>query len=44
MNHNNKHVFVIDDDDSIRWVLQQALEDAGFKTTLFDEAMVSASC
>ncbi len=38
VNSSTKHVFVIDDDDSIRWVLQQALEDAGFKVTVFDNA------
>ena len=32
------HVWIIDDDDSIRWVLQKALEGAGFLVTSFDNA------
>ena len=32
------HVWIIDDDDSIRWVLQKALESAGFLVTSFDNA------
>ncbi len=32
MNSKTK-VLILDDDDSIRWVLQRALEDAGFETT-----------
>ena len=32
------HVWIIDDDDSIRWVLQKALEGAGFIVTSFDNA------
>lgn len=32
------HVWIIDDDDSIRWVLQKALEGAGFFVTSFDNA------
>ena len=32
------HIWIIDDDDSIRWVLQKALEGAGFIVTSFDNA------
>ncbi|HEB81753.1 MAG TPA: nitrogen regulation protein NR(I) [Gammaproteobacteria bacterium] len=32
------HIWIIDDDDSIRWVLQKALEGAGFRVTSFDNA------
>ena len=32
------HIWIIDDDDSIRWVLQKALEAAGFFVTSFDNA------
>ena len=32
------HIWIIDDDDSIRWVLQKALESAGFRVTSFDNA------
>ena len=32
------HVWIIDDDDSIRWVLQKALEAAGMKVTSFANA------
>ena len=35
---SQSHVWVIDDDDSIRWVLQKALEGAGFLVTSFDNA------
>jgi len=31
-------VFVVDDDASIRWVLEKALSNAGFKTALFEGA------
>ena len=31
-------VWVVDDDASIRWVLEKALSNAGFKATLFDNA------
>ena len=31
-------IWIIDDDDSIRWVLQKALEGAGFIVTSFDNA------
>ncbi|MDT8281305.1 MAG: nitrogen regulation protein NR(I) [Gammaproteobacteria bacterium] len=31
-------IWIIDDDDSIRWVLQKALEAAGFIVTSFDNA------
>ena len=31
-------VWVVDDDASIRWVLEKALTNAGFKTTLFENA------
>jgi len=33
-----QHIWIIDDDDSIRWVLQKALEGAGFQVTSFDNA------
>ncbi len=32
------HVWIIDDDDSIRWVLQKALEAAGMRVTSFANA------
>ncbi len=32
------HIWIIDDDDSIRWVLQKALESADFKVTSFENA------
>jgi len=32
------HIWIIDDDDSIRWVLQKALEGAGFTVTSFENA------
>ncbi len=32
------HIWIIDDDDSIRWVLQKALEGANFNVTSFDNA------
>lgn len=35
---NQSHIWIIDDDDSIRWVLQRALEGAGFLVTSFDNA------
>jgi two-component system, NtrC family, nitrogen regulation response regulator GlnG len=37
MNSNN-HIWIIDDDDSIRWVLQKALEGTGFTVTSFNNA------
>jgi two-component system nitrogen regulation response regulator GlnG len=33
-----RHIWIIDDDDSIRWVLQKSLEGANFKVTSFDNA------
>jgi two-component system nitrogen regulation response regulator GlnG len=33
-----QHVWIIDDDDSIRWVLQKALEQAGMQVTSFNKA------
>jgi two-component system nitrogen regulation response regulator GlnG len=33
-----RHIWIIDDDDSIRWVLQKALEGANFTVTSFDNA------
>jgi len=33
-----RHIWIIDDDDSIRWVLQKALEGANFSVTSFDSA------
>ncbi|MCK4834473.1 MAG: nitrogen regulation protein NR(I) [Gammaproteobacteria bacterium] len=35
---DQSHIWIIDDDDSIRWVLQKALEGAGFSVTSFDNA------
>jgi two-component system nitrogen regulation response regulator GlnG len=35
---NQSHIWIIDDDDSIRWVLQKALEGAGFSVTSFENA------
>ena len=35
---SQSHIWIIDDDDSIRWVLQKALEGAGFDVTSFDNA------
>jgi len=35
---SQKHIWIIDDDDSIRWVLQKALEGANFFVTSFDNA------
>jgi len=32
------HIWIIDDDDSIRWVLQKALENADFTVTSFENA------
>jgi len=32
------HIWVIDDDDSIRWVLEKALTDAGFQLSSFSNA------
>ncbi len=33
-----RHIWIIDDDDSIRWVLQKALESADFIVTSFNNA------
>lgn len=38
MNTNKGHVWVIDDDRSIRWVLEKALEQAQITVTTFDRA------
>ncbi|VAW54881.1 Nitrogen regulation protein NR(I), GlnG (=NtrC) [hydrothermal vent metagenome] len=35
---SQSHIWIIDDDDSIRWVLQKALEGAGFSVTSFENA------
>ena len=35
---SQSHIWIIDDDDSIRWVLQKALEGANFLVTSFDNA------
>jgi len=35
---SQSHIWIIDDDDSIRWVLQKALEGADFIVTSFDNA------
>ena len=34
----DNNIWIIDDDDSIRWVLQKALEGEGFIVTSFDNA------
>lgn len=36
--NDQRHIWVIDDDDSIRWVLQKALEAAGIEVTSFSSA------
>ncbi len=38
MSHSKGQVWVIDDDRSIRWVLERALEQAQIKTTSFERA------
>ena len=35
---SQRHIWIIDDDDSIRWVLQKALEGANFRVNSFDNA------
>ncbi|MDH5389039.1 MAG: nitrogen regulation protein NR(I) [Gammaproteobacteria bacterium] len=35
---NAQQIWIIDDDDSIRWVLQKALEQAGMEVTSFNKA------
>ena len=35
---NSRKIWIIDDDDSIRWVLQKALETAGLEVTSFSSA------
>ena len=35
---NTNKIWIIDDDDSIRWVLQKALEQAGMEVTSFNKA------
>ena len=35
---DTKRIWIIDDDDSIRWVLQKALEQAGMEVTSFNKA------
>ncbi len=36
--HKDKQIWVVDDDRSIRWVLEKALEKAGFNVTCFSDA------
>jgi two-component system nitrogen regulation response regulator GlnG len=38
MAKNKKDIWVIDDDDSIRWVLDKALSKAGYRTEIFNSA------
>lgn len=38
---NNKHVWVVDDDMSIRWVLEKALTQAGFICTCFENGQIA---
>lgn len=35
---SQQHLWIIDDDDSIRWILQKALEAANFQVTSFNDA------
>ncbi|WP_392561315.1 nitrogen regulation protein NR(I) [Orbus sturtevantii] len=41
IHHMNKHIWVIDDDSSIRWVLEKALTQAGFTCTCFDNGKIA---
>ena len=34
--HGQEHVWIIDDDKSIRWVLEKALAQEGIHTSTFD--------
>src|SRR5690606_5498152 len=34
----NEHIWIIDDDKSIRWVLEKTLQQASLNTTSFDTA------
>ena len=34
----DKNIWVVDDDESIRWVLEKGLEDGGMKVQTFDSA------
>ena len=34
----NSTIWIIDDDDSIRWVLDKALSKAGYNTEIFNSA------
>ncbi len=36
--NKQSHIWIIDDDDSIRWVLEKALEGASFRVTSFENA------
>lgn len=36
-----RHIWVVDDDSSIRWVLEKALTQAGFKCTCFENGKVA---
>ncbi len=38
MNGRATQVFVVDDDESIRWVMERALRNAGMQPTMFDAA------
>ncbi len=40
---NTQTVWVIDDDQSIRWVLQRALSNAGFEVSVFETASAALS-
>jgi two-component system nitrogen regulation response regulator GlnG len=40
--NNEEHVWIVDDDKSIRWVLEKALNQAGISTTSFDNGEVAA--
>ncbi len=40
---NTQTVWVIDDDQSIRWVLQRALSNAGFEVSVFETASTALS-
>ena len=39
MSTEKKNIFVVDDDKSIRWILDKALKKAGFEVTCFENAM-----
>ena len=40
MSTKKENIFVIDDDKSIRWILDKALKKAGFEVTCFENAEI----